>query len=282
MSHSYQNLVLAPDAAIDLQLHTVFSDGKWTATALLDYLVAEGFALAAITDHERADTQVELQALAQARNFPLITAVEMSSLWEGEFADFLCYGFELENNALDTLAKGVWSRQAENTRQVFNELSKQYPLQAAELDAILAQPSVDHVNQFVSLITKYHQGEKSVGRTLMDAGFIYMTTAPAEIVAAAHQSGAVCILAHAGRTDGFFCFEESSLDKLREVAAIDGIEAYYPLHSSEQTQHFLAYAAKHNLLVSSGSDSHSPARLPIKYRAELSRNLLERLGVRFA
>jgi len=33
------------------------------------------------------------------------------------------------------------------------------------------------------------------------------------------------------------------------------------------------------LLVSAGSDSHKPEKPPIKYRAELSRELLERVGI---
>ena len=44
-------LVLAPDAALDLQLHTTFSDGTWTPEHLIDYLVREQFGLVAITDH---------------------------------------------------------------------------------------------------------------------------------------------------------------------------------------------------------------------------------------
>ena len=39
--------VLAADAAIDLQLHTIYSDGTWTPEQLLDYLVNEQFGLAA-------------------------------------------------------------------------------------------------------------------------------------------------------------------------------------------------------------------------------------------
>ena len=42
---------------------------------------------------------------------------------------------------------------------------------------------------------------------------------------------------------------------------------------------FLDYAQKHNLLISSGSDSHGPEKPPIKYPAELSRILLERLEI---
>jgi histidinol phosphatase-like PHP family hydrolase len=55
------HLVLAQDAAIDLQLHTIYSDGTWTPEQLVDYLVSERFGLAAITDHDRVDTVASLQ-----------------------------------------------------------------------------------------------------------------------------------------------------------------------------------------------------------------------------
>src|SRR5687767_3433273 len=119
MKRSFENLVLSPDAMVDLQLHTVYSDGKWTAEALLDYLIAEEFSLAAITDHDRVDTAVSLQQLANDKQFPLLVAVEISSMWKGDLTDFLCYGFDPQNNHLDALAKDVTHRQHENTRQVF-------------------------------------------------------------------------------------------------------------------------------------------------------------------
>jgi predicted metal-dependent phosphoesterase TrpH len=60
---------------------------------------------------------------------------------------------------------------------------------------------------------------------------------------------------------------------------IDGLEAYYPAHTAEQTAMYLEYVRKHRLLVSSGSDSHGLENKPIKYRAELSRDLLECVGI---
>jgi 3',5'-nucleoside bisphosphate phosphatase len=45
---------------------------------------------------------------------------------------------------------------------------------------------------------------------------------------------------------------------------------------------YLDYARQHDLLTSSGSDSHGPDKKPIKYQAELSRKLLERLGISLA
>ena len=69
-------------------------------------------------------------------------------------------------------------------------------------------------------------------------------------------------------------------DELRRDVPIDGFEVYYPRHTPEQTAAYLDYAQQHNLLVSSGSDSHTPDQPPIQYRAELSRDLLARVGIR--
>src|SRR6266851_10116919 len=108
------HLVLAPDAAIDLQLHTTYSDGTWTPEQLIDYLVSEQFGLVAITDHDRIDTAAALQHLAVEKQLPLLTAVEMSTSWRGELTDVLCYGFDPEQTELRELAHVIAHRQREN------------------------------------------------------------------------------------------------------------------------------------------------------------------------
>ena len=116
----------------------------------------------------------------------------------------------------------------------------------------------------------------------MDAGLIFATAGIAGVVDATHRSGAVCLIAHPGRGDGYPVFDAAMLDELRAETPIDGFEVYYPAHSPEQIAAYLDYAQKHNLLTSSGSDSHHPEKPPIKYRAELSRKLLERLGIQIS
>lgn len=276
-------LRLTPDAAIDLQLHTTHSDGDWTAEQLLDTLIAENFGLAAITDHDRADTARQLQELAAAKQFPLLAAVEMSAMWKGKLTDLLCYGFDPDNNHLDALARDVTARQHENTRQVFRHLLSQgHALDPQDLAQMLTRPAAQQLSALLALAAKIVQDEKAIGRTLLDAGFAYMTHDPATIVAAAHQSGAVCMLAHPGRSDGFVCYDRDLLDELRREAPIDGIEVYYPAHTPAQTAMYRAYAEHHHLLVSAGSDSHSADKPPIKYSAELCRDLLNRVGIAIA
>ncbi len=283
MKLSSADLILSPDAAIDLQTHTIFSDGTWTPDLLIEHLLREGFSLAAITDHDRVDTLVALQQLALEKQFPLLVAVEMSALWKGEPVDMLCYGFDPENNALADLAQDVARRQRENTMQVGDYLRQHgYTFAGAdpadEVAAVANMPSSAQPHALVALLTKY--GFDTPGRILRDAGCDFATTEPAAIVDAAHRSGAVALVAHPGRQDGFVCFDADLLDELRSITPIDGIEVYYPAHSAEQVAMYREYARKHNLLTSAGSDSHGPDKqLPIKYPAEYSRSLLERLGI---
>ncbi|GER90951.1 hypothetical protein KDW_51130 [Dictyobacter vulcani] len=115
-------------------------------------------------------------------------------------------------------------------------------------------------------------------KILGDAGLLEITNGIAAVVEAAHCAGAVCIMAHPGRKD-ITRYSEAMLDQLLQEIPLDGLEVYYPLHSQEQTTMYLDYAQKHDLLTSCGSDSHTPNRAPIKYRAEQSRQLLERVGI---
>src|SRR5256714_5013773 len=275
--------MLAPDAPIDLQLHTTFSDGTWTPEHLLDYLVHEQFGLVAITDHDRVDTAAMLQQLAAEKQLPLLTAVEMSTSWNGELTDVLCYGFDPEKNALQELAQDIAHRQRENTREVCENLRKigiSFP-NVHELDALLAKPSAQQPHTLVALLKKlgYGTGEPSAGTLITEAGFSWATNDLATVVDATHRSGAVCLIAHPGRGEGYTRYDSQLLDELRRQIPIDGLEVYYPAHTPEQTAMYRDYARTHHLLTSSGSDSHGPEKKPIKYRAELSQSLLERLGI---
>ncbi len=282
MNLSTTGLRLAADSAIDLQLHTTYSDGRWTPEPLLDHLLREQFGLAAITDHDRPDTVAAIQQLALDKHLPVLVAVEMTTTWHGELTDLLCFGFDPNHNALNELAQDLLRRQQENTREVYENLQRQgYALSPDALPAILVKPSSQQPHALVTLLKEhgYGLGEPSAGRLAWEAGVTFATNDPAAVVEAAHRSGAVCLLAHPGREDGFVTYDVELLDRFRGEAPIDGLEVYYPEHTPAQTAMYREYARRHHLLTSAGSDSHGPDKPPIKYRAELSRGLLERVGI---
>ncbi|HUN09124.1 MAG TPA: PHP domain-containing protein [Aggregatilineales bacterium] len=284
MNTSLQNLRLPADAPIDLQTHTIWSDGDWTPEALIQHFAREGFGLAAITDHDRPDTAAALQELAHAQGLPLLVAVEMTTTWRGQLVDLLGYGFHPEAPVLRALAQDVWHRQRENSRTVYHQLVQQGRVPAhdpAELETILQAPAAQQIQDLQKLIIRHAAPgiRISPGDLITAAGFEFATNPLADVVDAIHVAGGVALIAHPGRGGEFLSFTPALLDQLRREVPLDGLEAHYPRHTPEQVEQFLAYAQRHYLLVSAGSDSHRPAQPPIKYPAHLARRLLERLGV---
>jgi predicted metal-dependent phosphoesterase TrpH len=271
---------IAPDAAIDLQTLTELSDGQWNPAGLIDHFVGEGFALAAITDHERVDTAPALQTLAAEKGFKLLVAAELSTRWRDANTDLLCFGFDPAHSALPQLTRDVFQQQCDITREVYFNLCKVGHIQrydSRELEAMLELPGADQIEALQTLLQTHAPG-RAVGSTLLQAGFRFATSDIAAAVTAAHQSGGVILVAHPGRGGEFMRYDTDLLDQLRHEVPIDGLEVYYPRHSKAQTAKFRAYADQHQLLISAGSDSHRPTNPPVKYRAELCQRLLERLG----
>jgi predicted metal-dependent phosphoesterase TrpH len=273
-------LTLPLDAPIDLQMHTTFSDARWTAELLLDHVSGENFALIAITDHDRPDTIDELQRLASTRGVRVVPAVEMSSLWEGELCDILCFGIRPGPSALADIAADTRRRQLENVHAAYAALQRngfQFPRAGEALPAQAGEPR--QLDDLIALMDAHGYAD-GMGEALSDAGFEWITADPGAIVAAAHAIGALALIAHPGRGDGFVCFDPAGLDRLQETVPIDGIEVRHPTHTPAQIEEFDAYIETHNLLASAGSDSHGKSsQMPIKYPAATCRALLERLAI---
>ncbi|HEY1353693.1 MAG TPA: PHP domain-containing protein [Ktedonobacteraceae bacterium] len=272
-------LNLSPDTSIDLQLHTTYSDGRWSAEQLFDYLAEAGFGLVAVTDHDRVDTVESILQSGVRKRVPVLAAVEISAQFHGQMADVLCFGFDPHDQALRALADDVRHRQRYNAEQVYEQLQRQgYPFPCPpELrvagdcgPALVQMGAVSDWPGALALLTA--------------AGYRAMKADLAETIETVHRSGGVALIAHPGRglrePQEFTWYTPQLLDRVRAEVPLDGIEVYYPTHSPEQVEIYLAYAQRHDLLISAGSDSHGPpGRMPIPYRAAQCRRLLERVGI---
>jgi len=286
-SSNTTSITLTPDASVDLHMHTTYSDGRWPAQQLIDFLVTEGFQLVAVTDHDRVDKITEIQALAAEKRLPVLAGVEMSTDWNGKMGHMLCYGFDPQQNELRPLTEKVVRLQLENTHAVNEELQRKgyaMPRQEEllkENGGKLRRPSD---NAYLLREHGHASNWQTAMQMITEAGFTSIKADMAETVDAVHKSGGVCLIAHPGRREsGFTFYDAPPLDQLRSEIPIDGIEIYHPYHNKDIIATYLAYVEKHNLLFSAGSDSHCiPGRMPIKHHAEVSRKLLERLGVTLA
>lgn len=282
MTRSYASGIAIPaDWFIDLQTHTHLSDGQWTPEALIDYFVSEGFATAAITDHDRVDTMIDIQRIAHERGFPLLVAAEMTTQWRDRLVDVLCFGFENNPLPLSDLCDRILQAQSDISRQVYRYLvgSGHIPHHdEAELASILNATTSRQPHLLVDLFLRHNPAQHDFS-PLKDAGYKLCTNPIEAVVEAAHRCRGVVLIAHPGRTDGFATFNADLLDQFRAEIPVDGIEVYYPLHTPEQIELYQAYASQQGWLISAGSDSHAPDQPPIKYRADQCTALLARLGI---
>jgi predicted metal-dependent phosphoesterase TrpH len=283
--HVYRHI--ASDTPIDLHMHTTYSDGRWSAEELFDHLAEQGFGLVAVTDHDRVDTFAHMQRLGAQKQIAVLPGVEISAQWHGSMADVLCYGFDPQNQALSSIAEQVRQGQKANAEEVYAQLLHQgylFPRRQKVLKATEGQLRV--AGDCANLLIKhgYVENWQTALRMIRDAGYHEIKADIVEVIAAAHNSGGIALIAHPGRglnqPEEFTNYTPDLLDQVRAEAPLDGIEVYYPTHAPELVETYLTYAQRHDLLVSAGADSHGPpGRMPIKYQAELCRRLLERLDI---
>jgi hypothetical protein len=202
-------------------------------------------------------------------------------------ADVLCFGFDPHNQALRAIADDVRQRQKANAEEVYEELQHrgyQFPHRKEHLAATAGELRVAGDCGTLLIKQGYVQDWSSALKLVIDAGYHEVMADIAQTVETVHQAGGVALIAHPGRglrePQEFTYYTPALLDQVRAELLLDGIEVYHPTHTPEQVETYLAYAEQHDLLVSAGSDSHGPpGRMPIKYRAELCRRLLERVGI---
>lgn len=268
---------LSANDHIDLQIHTTYSDGHWQPEALFAYLAQERFRLVSITDHDTMEHIAELQALGTAHGVYVLPGVEMTTNWQSHNAHLLCYAADFRGDALERLGQGIVASQLANTLAVYEELQRKgyafpntidlpvRPIDNARL--LLAQGYVATLDEALHMIT--------------DAGYCSISVPLHDAVAAAHESGALALLAHPGRGGGeIYRYDPPLLAEMLHEIPLDGIEVRYPTYSVEQVEAYTTFAHERGLLMSAGSDSHGPQqRLPVSYPASTCADLLARCGV---
>jgi predicted metal-dependent phosphoesterase TrpH len=270
-------MILGANDRIDLQIHTIYSDGQWQPGNLFEHLAREQFRLVSITDHDSMEHLDELRTLGDEHGVYVLPGVEMTTHWRGKSAHLLCYAAAFRGDTLDKMARATVASQLANTQAVYEELMRKGYRFAPQISS----PTRPIDNARLLQSHGYATSLDHALRMITDAGYRSISVALSEAVAAAHADGALAILAHPGRGGGeIHRYDIPLLSELLADVPLDGIEARYPTYSEEQVAAYSAFAYEHGLLVSAGSDSHGPdQRLPSPYPASVCSELLARCGM---
>jgi predicted metal-dependent phosphoesterase TrpH len=247
------------DRFADLQLHSSASDGSDPPSEVVRRAARKGFAAIALTDHDSVAGIPEAAAQAASLGLELIPGCELSTLDDNERQiDILAYGVDIADAeflaTLNTIRSGRLGR-AYVMVQRLNECG--YAVSWERVQAIAGGENIGRPHVARAMV------EAGVVPTMKDAftpdfildgGRCYVQRvkiSPAEAIEKIHRASGVAVAAHPGRTgltDDEIAWLVSS--------GIDGIEVYYPRHSSAETKRFLELAGRYELLVTGGSDDH--------------------------
>jgi len=85
---------------VDLHLHTIASDGTWTAKEVVEHAQKVGLGVMAITDHDSVASVAEGKSLAESAGIKFHTGTEICSTFQGHCFHVLGYDIDINNKQL--------------------------------------------------------------------------------------------------------------------------------------------------------------------------------------
>ncbi|MBR2674504.1 MAG: PHP domain-containing protein [Mogibacterium sp.] len=255
----------------DLHMHTYYSDGELSPRELIDLRISEGYELLSITDHDGDEGSAEGLRYAESIGLPFISGVELDSDDElGKDLHILGYGFDYDNEGFkEVLLKVRRERDNRNDRfmSALNKLG--YDLTLEDIVSInegryVGKPTFAKALQRKGLMDNYQEAFKGIFRHETIRVIRKRAISSQEAIIAIQEAGGIAVMAHPMEQrrmdESFEDFKPRMyeiLERMREYG-IDGIEYKHPSASEEQQKLLAEYAKKHGLIITEGSDVHSP------------------------
>jgi len=248
----------------DLHLHTIFSDGTYTPSALIEQALDMGINIIAITDHDTVDGILPSLEAARGKDIEIIPAIELTAEYDGLEIHILGYFIDYNSKALLKKLDFLKQNRRERMLQMVDKLNKMgIAIEAQEVFKLSGNAPV---------------GRLHLARTLLQAGYVdSIATAfqkyigerspayvcgfrlgPQEAIRLIKEHRGLAVLAHP------YSMRRDDLIPLFIEYGLAGLEVFYPEHTNSTTQRYKNLAEKYNLLLTGGSDCHGFAKPEVK------------------
>jgi len=247
---------------IDLHSHTNESDGTCSPAELIEEAKRCGVTTLGITDHDTFKGYDQALPLAGVAGVELICGIELSTKLHGHSVHLL--GYFLNGGNMDAFRTWVTGQQeARRDRNVrlaarLRELGFEITLEEAEARGrgMTGRPHFAQIMVEKGYVADLRQ---AFDEYLDESARGYVFRAEPELsegVALVRAAGGIASLAHPVRVKGDI---PALMPELCE-AGLNAIEAYHSDHGPEDTENFLALAARYGMLVTGGSDFHGAVK----------------------
>lgn len=256
--------------AIDLHMHSHYSDGSKSPTDLVKFLVQKKIVVAALSDHNTIHGQYEFQAAAKKYNIKTIHAVEIYVHYNRRPLHLLGYGIDINNAELHDVLRESQVKRKKSIENLVPKL-KRVGLNLNISELFSQSATYIGVANVVRIIRKNKKNEsviqKALGKKWFDFFEIYnkffsedsssylpeVALRAKDAIELIKRSGGVAVLAHPGWHLGFK--DDHVISELQELG-MKGIECFSSHHNWDQAAHYEMLAKRNNLIITGGSDYH--------------------------
>ncbi len=247
---------------VDLHLHTTASDGVLSPSEIVRYAQAKGLQAIAITDHDTIEGCEEGLLEGERIGFEVIPGIEISAEYSPGSMHILGFFLDIHHPFLNERLEYLQKARAErNPKMVakLNQLGIEITYEEVMKASGGGQVGRPH---FANVLL-----EKKIVRNFQEAFERFLKKgAPAyvdkfrftskEALHFIREARGVAVLAHPN-TLGVNRYSELEKIILQLVdEGLQGIEVYYPEHSSAEVAQYKTLADRYNLLSTGGTDYH--------------------------
>jgi 3',5'-nucleoside bisphosphate phosphatase len=242
---------------IELQSHSTVSDGQLEPSEVVAEAAKAGVTTLALTDHDAIAGVPEAQEAASRLGVELVPAIEMSCVHRYAEDLHVC-GYWID---LEKMAPACDRAQAERRNRA-GEIVENLRREGFDLtleDAIREAGAADSIGR--PHIAKAAGATGDLGPFFEEylvpgaKAFVPRRWPTAEeAVETIRNAGGVAVVAH----PYWDVKDPDQVEDLVRSLKPDGIEAYYPSHTKEQTEHLLRLCDELDLVPTASSDYHGP------------------------
>jgi 3',5'-nucleoside bisphosphate phosphatase len=249
----------------DLHVHTLASDGAWSATEVVTVAAQRGVKLLAITDHDSVEAIPEAQRVAKQFGIQFISGIELSTQWNGASIHIIGLNVNCDNSSLSAILSGVRSMRASRGVEMGAALEKAGVSGAYEGALKLASApdaiSRTHFGRYMVATGHCSTMGEVFSRYMKPGKPGYVATEWISIekaVEAIHAAGGDAVVAHPARYDLQWHGGHTQLLRAFKDAGGDAIEVLCAAHSPADWSVYAAHCRNFGFRASLGSDFHSP------------------------
>ena len=263
--------LIESDLKKDLHMHTVHSDGTLTPEELIDMRAAEGFELLSITDHDVAGGTVAGAAYAKKLGIKFIVGIEFDSEDElGSDLHMLGFGFDPQNEIfIDKLIEVLSERNIRNEKLRAALNKKGYNITPEDVKSInsgryAGKPTFARILVEKGFAESVNDVFSTIFREPEIRSIKKVTMSSEDAIKTIHAAGGLAVMAHPMEqrrlNESFEDYKPRLyriMDRMIEYG-VDGIEGHHPSASPEQQAMLVDYSKSHGMMITRGSDIHSP------------------------